>query len=275
MAQNPLQQYFRQPKIFITLPSQGVYNDPLDFDGDVNHLPVFGMTGMDEILAKTPDALLTGESTVKIIASCCPSIKNPWKLTTVDLDTVLTAIRIATYGNEVDVEHICEKCSTHAEYSFNLNNFIDYYTHVVYDNKVVLGDLTIKLKPLNYKQSSEFAQQNFQLQQKLRQVVEVENEEERNNLMSNIYNDLAKMQNEIFIAGIDSIATRETTVTEHGFIREWVENADSKYIADIRAKVNQNQNAWRSPDQKVACETCGHEATVVISLDQSDFFVTA
>ncbi len=275
MAQNPLTQYFRQPKVFIALPSRGAYNSPTAFSGDVNHLPVFGMTGMDEIIAKTPDALLTGESTVKIISSCCPAINNPWELTTIDLDTILTAIRIATYGNELDVDNVCEKCGTHAEYTFNLSNFIEYYANVKYDNKIVVGDLTISLKPLNYKQSSDFAQNNFQLQQRLRQINELDSEEERSKLLTAIYEDLAKLQNEIFIAGIESISTRDSTVTEHGFIREWVENADSKYIADIRTKVNTNQETWRSPDQTVECETCGHKTSLVISLDQADFFVGA
>jgi hypothetical protein len=275
MANNPLQQYFRQPKVYITLPSHGAYNSPADFDGDPDHLPVFGMTGMDEIIAKTPDALLTGESTVKIISSCVPGIKDPWSLTLLDLDTVLTGIRIATYGNELDVDNICDKCGTHAEYTFNLSNFIDYYATVKYDNKVLLGDLTVNLKPLTYRQSSNVAQQNFQLQQRLKQVMELESEEEKNKLIADLYSELAKLQNEIFILGIESITTRDGNVSEYGFIREWVENTDSKFIADIRSKVEKNQTAWRSPAQKVKCETCDHESSIVVTLDQSDFFVTA
>jgi len=70
MVQNPLQQYFRQPKIWVGLPSNGVYSESGTFDGDVSNMPIFGMTGMDEIILKTPDALITGESTIKIIQSC-------------------------------------------------------------------------------------------------------------------------------------------------------------------------------------------------------------
>ena len=50
MATNPLQKYFRQPKIFIKLPSAGVYCQPGNIQGDSNHMPVYGMTGMDEII---------------------------------------------------------------------------------------------------------------------------------------------------------------------------------------------------------------------------------
>ena len=54
MATNPLQKYFRQPKIFIKLPSGGIFSKPGTIQGDITHMPVYGMTGMDEIIIKTP-----------------------------------------------------------------------------------------------------------------------------------------------------------------------------------------------------------------------------
>jgi hypothetical protein len=85
MANNPLQQFFRQPKIYISLPSQGVYNKPGTFSGNIERLAVYGMTGMDEILLKTPDALLSGESTATVIKSCCPSVTDAWDLPVNDI----------------------------------------------------------------------------------------------------------------------------------------------------------------------------------------------
>ena len=76
---NPLQKYFRQPKIFIKLPSKGLYYDREVLNGDHNNVPIFAMTGMDEIIYKTPDALYSGEATIKVIESCCPYITNAQK----------------------------------------------------------------------------------------------------------------------------------------------------------------------------------------------------
>ena len=73
---NPLQQFFRQPKIYISLPSKGVYYPPGVFQGDYSNVPIMSMTGMDEIIMKTPDALFNGEAAYKVIESCCPFIKN-------------------------------------------------------------------------------------------------------------------------------------------------------------------------------------------------------
>ena len=166
MANNPLQQYFRQPKIFVSLPSQGIYYAPGAINGDPTRLPVFGMTGMDEILFKTPDALLTGESTAKVISSCCPAITDPWQVSLVDLDLILSAIRIATFGSELTVGHKCSKCDTAQDYALELTKFIEHYSNCQYDNRVVLDDLSVVIRPLNYRQNTEFALRNFAIQQK-------------------------------------------------------------------------------------------------------------
>jgi predicted RNA-binding Zn-ribbon protein involved in translation (DUF1610 family) len=274
MASNPLQQFFRQPKIFISLPSLGIYNTTNIFTGDVSHLPVYGMTGMDEILVKTPDALLAGDSTVKVITSCIPSITDPWQLSTIDLDSILTAIRIATYGNRLELDNTCPKCGTEHDYDFDLSTFIEYYATCKFEDKVVTGDLTIKLRPLTYRQSTDFSIRNFQLQQTLKQIQDLEEAEKRSKL-AEIYSLLADLQNDIFVTGIESVNTGSETVTERGFIKEWVENCDSTILEEIRKQITHNQEKWRSPAQTVVCDNCGYEQAITIALDQSDFFVPA
>ena len=76
---NPLQKYFRQPKIYIKLPSNGKWypNGSLEVTDNME-FPVYAMTARDELMFKTPDALLNGQSTVDVIQSCVPSIKNAW-----------------------------------------------------------------------------------------------------------------------------------------------------------------------------------------------------
>ena len=91
---NPLKQYFRRPAIYLKLPSGGKMYQP----GVVNipesgELAVYPMTAIDEISAKTPDALYNGTAMADIIKSCIPDIKDPWSINSVDLDAVLIAIR--------------------------------------------------------------------------------------------------------------------------------------------------------------------------------------
>ena len=170
MSQNPLQSYFRQPKIYLKLPSLGKYTEPSSISGSVENLPIFGMTGMDQIIIKTPDALLNGESTVKIIQSCCPNIVDAWSITNLDIECLLVAIRIATFGNTMSVSASCSNCNSENEYDIDLGRFLEHYSKCIFDSTVVVGDLIVKLKPLTYKSVTAFSLTNFALQKQLIQV---------------------------------------------------------------------------------------------------------
>lgn len=102
---NPLASFFRQPKIYVSLPSKGMFWTKESLEMTENgELPVYAMTAKDEIMLKTPDALISGQATVDVIQSCIPAIKDAWKMPSIDLDTILVAIRIATYGEKMDLE---------------------------------------------------------------------------------------------------------------------------------------------------------------------------
>ena len=275
MATNPLQQFFRQPKIFISLPSHGVYYKPGVIQGDVESIPVYGMTGMDEIMVKTPDALLSGESTAKVIESCCSFIKNAWEINSLDIDTILTAIRIATYGNTLSVNHTCKNCSAVNEFDLELNKIIEHFSQCKYDNKIVLKELTIMLKPLTYKQSTEFSLKNFRLQQQLNQASRLEDEKERTEAISRLFRELAILQNDVYTENVESVDTGSVVVDQREFIHEWIENCDKEMIDEIKKQIQVNQEQWSSPKFHVQCNECSTEDDIMVDLDLSTFFVNA
>ena len=272
MANNPLQQYFRQPKIYVSLPSQGVYYKPGVITGEVGRLPIFGMTGMDEIMFKTPDALLAGESTARVINSCCPSITDPWQVSLIDLDLILSAVRIATFGNNLNVGHKCSKCGTEHDYELDLTRFIEHYGSCEYNNRIVLDNLSVVIRPLNYKESTEFSIRNFGIQQKLYQINNLTDIAAQQAANKEIFEELSVLRNEIFVAGIESIDTGKTVVTQREFIEEWVANVDLEYIDRVKDHIEENRMRWIPPAQTVKCDACGNEDQVTIELDQSNFF---
>ena len=107
---NPLSKHFRTPGIYIKLPSGGRYwpenalNLPLN-----GELPIYPMTTKDEIILRTPDALLNGSGVVSLIQSCCPNISDAWQTPNIDIDAILIAIRIATYGHNISFQSNCPK----------------------------------------------------------------------------------------------------------------------------------------------------------------------
>ena len=108
---NPLAKHFRQPAIYTKLPSQGEFWPAGALELPANgEVPIYPMTARDEIILRTPDALLNGQGVVDVLQSCCPSVKDAWKLPSIDVDAILIAVRIATYGNQLDVDATCPHC---------------------------------------------------------------------------------------------------------------------------------------------------------------------
>jgi hypothetical protein len=272
---NPLQQFFRQPKIYIKLPSQGAYCQPGTIQGDVNNMPVYSLTGMDEIILKTPDALLTGESSVRVIESCVPGIKNAWDMSILDSQIIFTAMRIATFGNEMTVTNTCNKCSEENEYDLDLTRIIEHFANIQYDSKIILKELVIKLQPLNYRQSTDFNLRNFRLQQKIRQAENIEDRTEQQNMINALFEELSVIQNELYKACVDSVEVNNKVVTERVFINEWMDNCDKEVFDSIKKHIEEGREKWKSPTYPVKCDSCGNETNLFVELDQSNFFDAA
>jgi rubrerythrin len=275
MSLNPLQKYFRQPKIYISLPSKGIYSAAGSIEKLGEQMPVMSMTGMDEILLKTPDALLNGEATVKVIESCCPYIKDAWEVSNLDLDLILISIRIATYGNSMDISSTCPACSSENDYEIDLMRLVDHLTQCKYENKVVVDELTIFIRPLSYRIITDFSIKSFELQKYLQQSLQIENEDERTTALAEMYNKMADSQKESYIASIDSVQAPEGVVDERAYIAEWIQNSEKSMFDAIKEQIDKNNNSWRIPDMEVECKECGHKHATSIQMDQANFFVGA
>ena len=266
---NPLTQFYRQPKVYISLPSSGIYYNQQSFYGDAINMPVYGMTGMDEILMQTPDALLTGDSTVKVIESCCPNVKSGWELVSIDVDVVLAAIRIATFGNSMDVKHVCPSCKTEHEYSVDVSEIIDHFKNFQFNNCCKIGPLTVKLQPLTYRQTTNFAVKNFELQQQLSQLTDSDDHKQ---MLTSIFNQLGNLQQSVFAESIESIDTGKEVVIDREHIKQWVENIDKSDLDALKAAVKTNRDAATPPKKAVQCDQCNNISQVTVELDQSSFF---
>lgn len=273
MTTNPLQKYFRQPKLFISLPSKGTFYPDGVLQGDPNNTPIFAMTGMDEILMKTPDALFNGESTVKVIESCCPYIKDAKQIPSLDIDALLVAIRIATFGDKMSVNHVCPNCGADNDFEIDLTTIVDHYNNARYDSTVEVGGLLINLRPLTYNELTVLSLENFQLQKMLAQIDSSGIEEdEKTKLMDQIYDGIAETQAKVMKLSIDSIKTDEVLVTDREHINEWIRNSNIEDYKIIKSKLEANKSIWDMPKQTVKCGDCGTDDVISVTMDQSSFF---
>jgi len=275
MANNPLKKYFRQPKIYVDLPSNGMYCEPGTLMGDPSNMPIYGMTGMDEIIMKTPDALLRGESTVRVIESCCPVVKDAWDVSILDLDLLMVAIRIATYGNTMSVSHKCPHCESENDYEIELGNIINHFKQCTYDGKIVLKDLAINIRPLTYKLWTEFQVRSFTIQRLVAQAMQLEDQDESQRILTGLFEQISQLQRETIIAQIDTVEVAEGVVDQKSFIQEWVENSEQIIFDEIKKRIESNRKTWEIPELGVTCPDCTKESNVAITVDQSDFFARA
>lgn len=272
MNTNPLQKYYRQPKIFLSLPSKGSYYPENNIQGDPLNLPVYGMTGMDEILFKTPDALFTGEAVVDVIKSCIPAITDPWSIPQTDIDSILIAIRIATYGENMPFGFKCSKCEEENEVELYLPNTLDYFQSLTFVPSISIGDIEIYFKPLTYRDQTQIALQSYQLQKKLFNISKEADEQEKTENLNQATKEINNIQYESFKKCLLGIEADGKLYTDQEIIDEWYTNTDRTYYKQIKDHLVETRNKWSLPDQITACSECGHENKIPVGFDNSNFF---
>ena len=269
---NPLTKYFRQPKIYLSLPSKGSFYPPGSIQGDPSKLPVFGMSAMDEILFKTPDGLFSGESTVQVIKSCIPSITNPWGIPSIDIDAILLGIRIATYGDTMPSSFTCSKCKEQNNFDLNLSRSLDYLSGLEYIESIIVGPLKVNFRPVNYKEITDANLKIYELRKLLTQKIEGKTESQQSTIINKSLAEIANVEVKTFIKGILSVETEEDTVEDTSFIEEWLSNSDKEFYDKIKEHLTEQKDKWSIQNHRVKCAECEHENTVRITLDNADFF---
>lgn len=268
-----LTKYYRQPKIYISLPSQGNYYNQGSIDGDPTNLPVFGMTAMDEIMFKTPDALFTGESVVNVIQSCVPAIRDAWQVPQIDIDTLLLGIRMATYGEDLDITIVCDECSHEWTMGIDLGAILSYFQQLTYKNTVLVEPLTFNLRPLSYKEQTNFQQKAYAIQKQLATFIRnMETGTDTSKQVEKHYKELGSIAADSMRLQIHSISADEDVVSNQQEITDWLNNSEKMFYDKLKEHIEHMREEWAIPKQKTSCPNCNHEQETKLDLDNSNFF---
>lgn len=274
-AINPLANYFRQPKIFIRLPSDGEFysNSSIDLSANKEYA-VYAMTAKDELLFKTPDALLNGQATVEVIKSCIPAIKDPWKMPSIDVDACLVAIRVATYGQAMDVNASCPNCNHVNDYEFDLVNYLNQMNEFKFEPCVAVDPLTVYIRPYTYLETTKAAIKAIE-QQKIFDVVNDPDmsDEDKIDKFGRSFLKLTEMTVDVVCGCISGIQTPDGLVEDRKMIEEFINNASSDVFNKVNDHVQAMRNEIESKTQTVACAECEHGYNINLTMDQSNFFV--
>lgn len=280
-AQNPLKKFFRQPKLYIRLPSSGNFYPPGSLEKtETGEYPIYAMTAKDEIAMKTPDALLNGQSTVDVLQSCVPNIKNAWLIPSIDVDALLVAIRLATYGDNIDVDVKIPNTDIEKTYTADLRLVLDKLLSAAFDPVVQVNDeITIHIRPLNYLEFTKNAIKTLEEQRIFNIVTDDKMDDETKiQLFNKSFKKLTDITVNMVGQCIDKIVTSDSEVSNPEFISEFLNNADKDFFVKIMKHLETQRTRFQFEPYKIITteeeQAAGapKEFELPLTLDAASFF---
>jgi hypothetical protein len=237
---NPLASLMRQPKIYIKLPSNGQYWPTGSINIPSNgEFPVYSMTAKDELMLKTPDALLNGQAVVSVLESCVPDIKDAWQTPGLDLDALLIAIRMATYGDSMETS--VTLLGQEASYSVDLRSLLDeLYSNVSWEDQIPIGNnMVVYVRPLTYKEISKASIETFETQRIMNLVNDDSIEEDKKlELFKESFGKLTQVTLGLVAESVYRIDTEAGQVTDVNFIKEFFDQCDRDIFNTIKDRLD-------------------------------------
>ena len=279
---NPLQKYYRQPAIYIKLPSGGRYYAKEVFTPtETGEIPILPMTAKDELAFKTPDAMINGQATVDVIKSCVPNLLDPWRMVNYDTDAVLLAIRIATYGETMDVNFTLPVLNEEQTHTINLPALLEDLARAqIEDETTTSKGFKVEIQPLTYKTLTKIQIARFE-QQKMYGTIDnsTMSDEAKQSAFAKSFETLNMVNFSLLVDSIKTITTPDgNTVVDRAQIIEFCNNADAKTVTEIQDKLSELRLQAQIPPLKLKATEDqikkGVPASyeVPITFDSSNFF---
>jgi hypothetical protein len=275
-ASNPLARYFRTPGVHIRLPTNGAFMPPGGIEFDMNRaVPVYPMRAADELLLKSPDALMSGYAIEKLLESCVPAIKAPRYVSSPDLDVLLLAVRAATYGEVIDTTSTCPECGTENHVRSGLGHLVATMKPVPPENAVRLSDdMVVYMRPYNLANATTLGMSSFEEMRKVQAMEDAEPDQRRRQVNESMQR-ISTVSIEMLADCVMKIAIPEGTVNDPAMIREFIQNVSKEWTDRLQKKLEELNGLGINKDFEVTCDKCGHKWQSQIEFDPSTFFAAA
>ena len=277
---NPLAGYYRRPGTYIELPSKGRFYKIAPKVSDTNELAVYPMTAKDELALKNPDSLLNGEALKQVIQSVCPDIKNVNEIPAPDIDAILVAMRMASYGDdmELDVSHGCEQSKGKSQrITVGLGGILATIREIPEEVGLVTlsTGVQVALKPYTLEAQSRLLRIQFTTMRQLQSMEANDSAtvDQKADVANNGYNVLVDLSQETLAQSIISVTLPDgTAVTNYSHIFEWVKNLDRASNERLDGELKRFGEFGITRTVKVKCEHCGEDYTSDMLFDPTSFF---
>ena len=301
MSKNPLIQDLIEneafPSVTVSLPTMGRwYGESMFAEGyDPKELPVGVLGILSEQNYRDPWLLLSGEAIPRMLKSVCPGILEAGELAELDLDTILLASRLVSFGPTLDLKHTCyapvdktdeelaleiegksenyqpapkRPCGQENDISIDINEHILRYapiTDEVVDERftyeVAAAGQTVHLRPMPYRTVIDQVRRNIERDRKVSSFDESTLEDMiMNDEALAMYKQVVDMSSE---AGIDSIVscifgvstTGGSIITDTAMVREWLLALPQTEAEKLSLKLNE-LSSWMVSFSEIKY-TCG------------------
>jgi hypothetical protein len=220
--------------------------------------------------------LFNGNAVTNVIKSCVPAIRDPWAIPAMDVDSILVAIRIASYGHNMEMSTTCPHCENEADYGLDLRTILEQIKTPDYSKPVVAGDLQIFFKPMTYKHLNDNNQKQFE-EQKLLQVLPDSDmpDTDKMTAMSAALVKITHITIDALSQSVAAVKTPDGLVSEPEFIEEMLKNCDRRLFAQIRDHIINVKSQAEIQPIKLKCSACEKEYQQAVTLDMTSFFEDA
>jgi transcription elongation factor Elf1 len=192
------------------------------------------------------------------------------------VDTLLVAIRIASYGHDMDFNSQCPACNHESERTLDLRTVLDSIKTPDYTKNLAWSDIEIYFKPLSYKNLNDNNQMQFENQKLLQMLPDsAVSDSEKMTALSAALRKITDITVSSLARSIAAIKTPQALVSEPGFIDEFLKNCDRALFNQIRDRIVELKVQSEMQPLKLACTECNHEYEQSITLDMSSFFESA
>jgi hypothetical protein len=277
---NPLKQYFRQPSLYVKLPTQGRWYSSKEVEtSETGELAVYGLTALDEIMLNTPDAMLNGTALEKVLQNCVPGFKQIKKIALPDLEAIFLAMKIATSDNKFELTRTCPKCDHENNFDIDCRHLIDTMSYIEDSDTVVSfnDELVIHLKPYTFELRQIWVQKEINEERTLR-AIDADNKDlddfQKAKILSESVEKISKITFELAAKSIEKIIILKdkSEVTDPAFISEWLMSISSVQADNVLKQINVLNDVGPQKTVTAACENCGHQWEEKLNFDPVSFF---
>jgi hypothetical protein len=266
------------PGLSILLPTKGLLYKSGELSEaalESGEIHVHPMSAKDELMLKSPDLLMSGEAIRRVVKRCIPDVNEPLELFQPDMDAILVAIRLVTYGELLPIKvdnpyYNSKKKGSQQELEFQVNlkeqlqggNYLslskDCVVDLEFEGPEGITKQKVTCQPIRFKMTLNLASDDLaMLPQDDAEKVLVFQKRMRTyeDLMLSMIND------------VDGISDRE-------MIREWYENIPAGIFATLSERVEELSALGPKMITTLMDPISGKSWECTVPINPADFFAT-